>query len=66
METMASKSRIATIEQLGGRWIVHCGFTTRDPNETIPARHFKRKTTCSNDYATKQAAIKAAEGFLNG
>lgn len=57
-------SKLATIEVQDGRFVVWAGYSDQIEG-TIPARFFKGFSTCSNDYKTEAAAVKAVNNFLN-
>lgn len=56
-------SKLATIQVQDGRFVVWAGYSDQSEG-TIPARFFKGFSTCSNDYKTETAAIKAVNSFL--
>jgi hypothetical protein len=54
----------ASVELQNGRYVAWVGYDADGKGDTIPARFFKGFSTCSNEYKTEAAAVKAVERFL--
>ena len=60
----AKGSKRATVQQHNGEFVAWVGYADQLEG-TIPARFFKGYSTCSNNYKTESAAVKACERFIN-
>lgn len=57
-------SKRASVQVQNGEFVAWVGYADHIEG-TIPARFFKGFSTCSNNYKTEAAAVKAVQKFLN-
>lgn len=62
-QEFSKASKRATINAVNGGFEVWVGYSD-SVEGTIPARFFKGFSTCSNEYKSHAAAIKAVNKFL--